>query len=130
MEIVLTEPRRPGGVRRAVFRSAKWLLVLYGMCVLLALLFESWSFLPAEDAVILWAYSRNLALHGVISYFAGGPAVEGATDFAWMVCVAGAIRCGIDPFLFSGLVNVVCLAGLAVYLLRLGGLRATVWLVL
>lgn len=117
-------------MRHLAYRSAKWMLALYGFCVLLALLVERRFFLPAEDAVILWAYSRNLALHGVISYSAGGPPVEGATDFAWMVCVAAAIRCGLDPFLFTSVVNVGCLAGLAVYLLRLAGQRVTVWRVL
>ncbi|MGI4854061.1 MAG: hypothetical protein ACRYF4_08480 [Janthinobacterium lividum] len=130
MAEVLTASRRLGGAGQAMYRAMQWLLPLYGACVLLALLVESRFFLPAEDAVILWAYSRNLALHGVISYAAGGPRVEGATDFAWMVCVAAAIRCGLDPFLFTGVVNVLCLAGLAVYLLRLAGERVTAWRVL
>jgi hypothetical protein len=41
-------------------------------------------FLPAEDAVILFQYSRNLATPGAITYLANGPHVEGATDFAWV----------------------------------------------
>lgn len=80
-------------------------------------------FLPAEDAMILFAYSRNLAVHGAITFFAGGPHAEGATDFAWMVLIAGAIRIGFDPYWFSAVVNVASLLGLAVVLLRIARVR-------
>ena len=101
-------------------------LAFYGACVLLFLAVEPLYFMPAEDAVILWAYSRNLALHGAITYFAGGPHTEGATDFAWMVAVAGAIRCGVDPQVFTAVINVLCLFVLACLLVRMTGLRPTV----
>ncbi len=35
------------------------------------------------------------------------------------------MRCGIDPFLFTGVANVLCLLGLAILLLRLAGYRVT-----
>ena len=57
------------------------LLAAYGAVVLLALLLAPLRFLPAEHAVILHQYSRNLALHGAIAYLPHGPRTEGATDF-------------------------------------------------
>jgi hypothetical protein len=87
-------------------------------------------FLPAEDAMILFAYSRNLAVHGAITFFAGGPHAEGATDFAWMALVAGAMRVGLDPHWFSAVINVGSLLGLALVLLRLGRVRISMLRVL
>ena len=101
------------------------LLMLYGVAALAFLALVPRFFLPAEDAVILFAYSRNLALHGAITYVAGGPRVEGATDFGWMALIAGAQRLGLDPFVFCAAANVVCLLGLAVALLRLARVRVS-----
>jgi hypothetical protein len=100
-------------------RALVWLLAIYGAIGLSLLAIVPKYFLPAEDAMILFAYSRNLAVHGAITFFAGGPRAEGATDFAWMALVAGAMRVGLDPFWFSAMVNVGSLLGLAVALLRL-----------
>jgi hypothetical protein len=96
-----------------------WLLGIYGAAGLIFLAIAPKYFLPAEDAMILFAYSRNLAAHGAVTFFAGGPRAEGATDFAWMALVAGAMRVGLDPFWFSAMVNVGSLLGLAVVLLEL-----------
>jgi hypothetical protein len=107
-----------------------WLLRVYGAIGLTFLMIVPKCFLPAEDAMILFAYSRNLARHGVISFFAGGPRAEGATDFAWMVLVAGAMRIGLDPYWLSAAVNVASLIGLAVVLLRLARVRISMLRVL
>lgn len=106
-------------------RASVRVLAIYGACALVALVSVPRFFMAAEDAVILWAYSRNLALHGAITYVAGGPHTEGATDFAWMLLVAGAMRCGVAPFVFTAVVNGVCLVLLGVLLVRLAGLRLT-----
>jgi hypothetical protein len=101
-------------------------LQLYGAIALIALtVAPHWS-LPAEDAVILFQYSRNLANHGALTFLANGPHVEGATDFAWMVLVAAANRCGIPSFWFSAIVNVLSLALLSLLLLRLAQMRLTI----
>jgi hypothetical protein len=100
-------------------------LALYGAAVFAALLLVPRFYLPAEDAVILHQYSRNLAGHGAITYYAGGPHAEGATDFAWMVLVSGAIRCGITPPVFTAIVNALSLLLLGCVLLRVAGLRIT-----
>lgn len=100
-------------------RALVWLLGIYGAIGLSLLAIVPKYFLPAEDAMILFAYSRNLVVHGAITFFAGGPRAEGATDFAWMALVAGAMRVGLDPFWFSAMINVGSLLGLAFALLRL-----------
>ncbi len=81
--------------------------------------------LPAEDVVILFQYSRNLAQHGAITYMPGGGHIEGATDFLWMLLVSGAIRLGLSPFAFCAIANVLCLLGIAVLILKLGNLPRT-----
>ncbi len=113
-------PRLP-----VVDRIALRVLQVYGAVALLALALVPLHFLPAEDAVILFQYSRNLAQHGAITFLAGGPHVEGATDFGWMVLIAAAFRCGIAPFVFCAAANVVSLAALGAVLLRMAGRRIT-----
>jgi hypothetical protein len=43
---------------------------------------------PAEDAVILYEYSKNLASEGVITYGGSRLPIEGATDFLWMIAIS------------------------------------------
>ena len=107
-----------------------WLLRVYGAIGLTFLMIVPKYFLPAEDAMILFAYSRNLAGRGAITFFAGGPHAEGATDFAWMAMVAGAMRVGLDSYWFSAAVNVGSLLSLAVVLLRLARVRISMLRVL
>jgi hypothetical protein len=56
---------------------------------------------PAEDAVILYEYSKTLAETGVISYGNNGHPIEGATDFLWMLIISLFSFIGIDEFLAS-----------------------------
>jgi hypothetical protein len=63
-----------------------------------------------EDAYILFTYSSNLAAgHGIVWDWAHGPA-EGATDFLWMVLLAGLERLGLDVGAAAGLLNATGLA--------------------
>ena len=63
-----------------------------------------------EDAYILFTYSSNLAAgHGIVWDWAHGHA-EGATDFLWMVLLAGLERLGIDVGAGAGLLNAAGLA--------------------
>lgn len=112
------DPSQPSTPDRILFG----LLMFYGAAAFVFLALVPRLFLPAEDAVILFAYSRNLALHGAITYVTGGPRVEGATDFGWMALIAGAMRLGLDPLVFCAAANVACLLGVAVVLLRLAKL--------
>ena len=59
------------------------------------------TFLPAEDAAILFRYSKNLALSGDITYNLGGERVEGATDFLWMIVLSLFNKFNIDVFFSS-----------------------------
>lgn len=63
-----------------------------------------------EDAYILFTYSSNLAAgHGIVWDWAHGHA-EGATDFLWMVLLAGLDRLGMDVGAAAGLLNAAGLA--------------------
>jgi hypothetical protein len=63
-----------------------------------------------EDAYILFTYSRNLAAgHGIVWDLAHGHA-EGATDFLWMLLLAGLDRLGMDVGAAAGLLNAAGLA--------------------
>ncbi len=54
--------------------------------------------IPAEDAVILYEYAKNLASTGIITYGGGTTPIEGATDFLWMIVIAGFKAIGINEF--------------------------------
>ncbi|MBS1813622.1 MAG: hypothetical protein JSS87_01975 [Acidobacteria bacterium] len=107
-----------------------FLLAIYGVLVLGSLLFSHIHFLPAEDAIILHQYSRNLAEHGAITYYAGGPHTEGATDFGWMLFLAAAMRAGISPMLGTALVNALSLCFIAIALLKIARIRLNAFHVL
>ena len=74
---------------------------------------------PAEDATILYQYSRNLAETGKISYDPALAPAEGATDFLWMVLLAGFDRVGIDPFVASVALTLVGAGALTLLIRRL-----------
>lgn len=101
----------------AVFLCSLGLL----MCVALPL--YSVVSVPAEDAVILHQYSRNLAETGAITYIPHGPHAEGATDFLWMLYLALGMRLHLSPEILTAIANFVSLLGLAFILLRLAGLE-------
>jgi hypothetical protein len=107
-----------------------WALRVYGAIALIALALVPHFFLPAEDATILFQYSRNLYQHGAIIFYAGGPHTEGATDFLWMLLISGAMRLGIPAFVFCSAINILSLLGLSLVLLRIAEIRISVWRVL
>lgn len=75
--------------------------ILYGAIISIFLIF-CYNFInPAEDAVILYEYSKTLAETGVISYGNNGYPIEGATDFLWMVLISIFSFVGISEFLAS-----------------------------
>lgn len=81
--------------RNALERHADLLAQLVLLLVSLSYLrLFDWSAAPAEDAAILMRYSQHLAAgHGIV-WNVGGPPVDGATDFLFMVVVAGLERLG------------------------------------
>ncbi|MHB8813066.1 MAG: hypothetical protein ACYDAE_07335 [Steroidobacteraceae bacterium] len=76
-----------------------------------------------EDAYILFTYSRNLAAgHGIVWDWAHGH-VEGATDFLWMVLLAGLDRLGMDVGAAAALLNAAGLATSYFAISRIARLR-------
>src|SRR5215831_2205455 len=68
---------------------------------------------PNEDALILFKYANNVALGRGVVYFAGGPHAEGATDFLWMLALAGARRAGVDVGVAAAILNALGAAACA-----------------
>ena len=83
-----------------------------------------------DDAYISFRYARNLAEHGQL-VFNLGERVEGFTNFLWTLMLAGGIKLGISPIVFSrflGVAFAVGTLGLVVRLsLRLDGERPGPW---
>ncbi|MDB4981603.1 MAG: hypothetical protein JWM82_2355, partial [Myxococcales bacterium] len=73
---------------------------------------------PYEDAYILFRYARHLAAGDGIVFNVGGPHAEGATDFLWMVTLAGLNRFGIDVAIAAVMLNAAGAALLAYLLCR------------
>ena len=64
---------------------------------------------PNEDAAILFRYAVNLAETGRISFNPGGVPAEGATDFLFMIAIAGLVFLGLEPFLAALALNLAAL---------------------
>jgi len=62
---------------------------------------------PHEDAYILYIYSEQLANTGSISYFAGGPHAEGATDFLWMLALSFLNLAGLNSAVAATILNAI-----------------------
>src|SRR5262245_5929080 len=60
---------------------------------------------PAEDAYILYRYAEHVAQGAGVVFNLGGPRAEGATDFLWMLLLAGANALGIDVVLAALIAN-------------------------
>ncbi|MEM1386063.1 MAG: hypothetical protein AAGG54_00495 [Pseudomonadota bacterium] len=83
-----------------------------------------------EDAYILFVYAEEFARSGRISYNPGGPPTEGATDFLWMVALAGFYALGIPSGIAALMLNTLGV-GLIAWLITSGlrTHRAPVWLI-
>ena len=91
-------------------------LVLLAVCGAIsgvALLIAPHFVLPAEDAVIVFQYSRNLEQTGAITFIASGPRTEGATDFAWMALISLGMKLGANPFWLATSISTISLVLLA-----------------
>ncbi len=78
---------------------------------------------PSEDAAMLFQYSENLATSGRVSYNLGGPPVEGATDFLWMLVLSLCHRIGLDTYLSACALSAIALVASAYLLVRLTNRR-------
>jgi arabinofuranosyltransferase len=83
-----------------------------------------------DDAYISFRYARNLAQHGEL-VFNLGERVEGFTNFLWTLLLAGGIKLGISPVVFSRFLGVAFAVGtlglLVRFSLRLDGERPSRW---
>lgn len=126
-EPVENNPAVPSGKSAFSTLSSIVLRVLPWTAVVgLLLMIAAPAFLvPAEDATILFQYSDNLATTGEITYFHGGPRVEGATDFLWMVLLAGFRVLHIPPVWAVAALNVFAAIAISWLILRLCGKTPT-----
>ena len=108
-------------------KIASRLLGIVGLLGLLLMLTAPTVFVPAEDATILFQYSDNWAATKQITYYAGGPRVEGATDFLWMAVLAAFRMLHVAPFWATAAINVVAAFTIAYLLLLLAGKSVTLW---
>lgn len=84
-------------------RSAGVLAALYFVLQIAVLSFG----FPHEDAFILFKYANDLACGHGIAFYPGGPHAEGATDFLWMIALAGARSLTLDVALAAAALNAV-----------------------
>lgn len=62
-----------------------------------------------DDAFISFRYARNL-VEGNGLVWNPGERVEGYTNFLWTVMIAGGIKLGVDPVIFSEILGLICFA--------------------
>ena len=88
-------------------RDGAILAALCAAAALYAATLVVWAPHPFEDAAILMRYSQHVAEgHGVV-WNVGGKPVDGATDFLFMMLVAGLARCGLGVGVAVRLLGVV-----------------------
>ena len=110
---------------RVVDSALVWIIAAIGAVAAVGLLVAPRFLLPAEDAVILFQYSRNLAETAAITYIHGGVHAEGATDFAWMLLIAFGMKLGISPYWLIAVINFISIFILGFLLIRISGKRIT-----
>lgn len=99
------------------WRSVPWdSILLFSLVFFYFIIFAPYTF-PSEDAAILFAYAENWAHTGVISYYPGGPATEGATDFLFLLLVTVGIKLGLTAHTSSLIISATSLMG-SVYMLK------------
>ena len=90
-----------------VEKRCVWGYIL-GVIFFVSLFILSYQYIiPAEDAVILYEYAKNLAHRGVITYGGGVSPIEGATDFLWMAVIASLKWLGAGEFAAALLLNFI-----------------------
>ncbi len=101
--------------------------VIVILCVMSLFLWTCYQVLPAEDAVILYDYSKNLAHTGVITYSMNTLPIEGATDFLWMILISLGSMVGVDEFKSAEILSLLSVFGLF-YLLHCCGISARLFM--
>lgn len=86
---------------------------------LLALGVHAFRDYAVDDSWITYRYARTLLETGRVAWNPGGEAVEGYSNFLWMLLAAGALALRLEPLQVSRAVSVVCLVAAALLVHRL-----------
>jgi len=78
------------------YLSKNDLLLLFIPIFIFSILFIFINIPIAEDAYIIFRYSKNLVNTGEIVWNSGGPHSEGVTAFLWMIILANFYKIGLD----------------------------------
>lgn len=92
------------------------LVAILAALAALAGVFLALSPVPSEDACILFRYSRHLAEGQGIVWNIGEDPVEGATEFLWMIVMAGVHLSGLPPLPASQAIGLLLSAATCVLL--------------
>src|SRR5215472_10989049 len=88
-------------VQEAGARTSRWidvalLAIVLGVTALYACWYVDFSLPPAEDAAMLMRYASHLAAGSGMVWNIGEAPVDGATDFLFVIVVAGFHRFGLS----------------------------------
>ena len=100
-------------------RVAFWFLGVIIIARAVYLLRLGWDF-NTDDAYITLRYARNLVEGRGISWNAGEAAVEGYSNFLFLIISTFALWLGLDPLIALKATSVVALAGTLLVLFRIG----------
>ena len=84
------------GAKRSRWIDVSLLAIVLGVTALYACLYVDFSLPPAEDAAMLMRYARHLAAGSGMVWNIGEAPVDGATDFLFVIVVAGLHRFGLS----------------------------------
>ncbi len=119
-------------LKKTFFQSPNWIssaiifLTAAILSVFYFVVFAAYTF-PSEDAAILFAYAENWANTGVVSYYPGGPATEGATDFLFLCFVTLGIKIGLSAHDAALIISALSLLGSIYFLDKIA--KSRVWYV-
>jgi len=84
------------GLRRSPWIDVALLAIVIALTALYAFFYVDFSLPPAEDAAMLMRYAGHLATGGGMVWNTGEAPVDGATDFLFVIVVAGFHRFGLS----------------------------------
>ena len=121
-------PLNPSGLSRYHLRVEKLInlynarfRIVWGLAFL-GLVFLAWyNRFIQDDAFISFRYARNL-VEGNGLVWNPGERVEGYTNFLWTLMIAGGIKLGLDPVMFSQILGLICFALTLVFTYKLARL--------
>lgn len=106
----MTAPYRNEGPA-APARHPRWPVLLWlGVVLVLGLRLVQLRAFVIDDAFISFRYARNLAEgHGLV--FNPGERVEGYSNLAWVLLIAGCTKAGVAPLAAARVLSLLCVCG-------------------